>query len=135
MEFHIKIKKEESVEYDQKNIQSQLQLSTSTDLGQLKNEPDNNSAVAVKTDIKEEEFLEGDLRSIESQLTTSVDLEDLKNESGEYNSAVAVKTDIKEEFLEGDSRSIESQLATCVDLEDLKNESDGYNSGSSEDGM
>ncbi|CAG9833354.1 unnamed protein product [Diabrotica balteata] len=58
MKFNIKIK-EESVEYYPRNIESQL--STSIDLGYLKNEPECNSARTVKSCIKEE-FVEGDLR-------------------------------------------------------------------------
>uniref|UniRef100_A0A6P7FMI3 Uncharacterized protein LOC114329343 isoform X2 n=1 Tax=Diabrotica virgifera virgifera TaxID=50390 RepID=A0A6P7FMI3_DIAVI len=104
MEFHMKIK-EEYVEYDQRLMQSQL--STSTDLGNVKNEPENNTDVEVKTDIKEE-FVEGDSshRAIESQLSTSIDLGVLKNESDEFNSGFTQednKTKIMETFFEQSS--------------------------------
>ncbi|XP_072385542.1 uncharacterized protein [Diabrotica undecimpunctata] len=82
MEFNNEIK-EESLEYDERHIESQL--STSKDLGCLKNEPEFNLALTVKAGIKEE-FAEGHIKCIESLLPTCLDLDCLKNESDEYNS-------------------------------------------------
>ncbi|XP_072386410.1 uncharacterized protein [Diabrotica undecimpunctata] len=102
MEFNIEIK-QESVESDERDIHRQL--STSTDLKQLKNELENNWAVAVKTGIKQE-FVESDPRYLENQLSTSLDLEDMKIESDDYNSGFTQeqnKTKIMETFFEHSS--------------------------------
>ncbi|XP_072390608.1 uncharacterized protein [Diabrotica undecimpunctata] len=94
MEFNIEIK-QESVEYDQIHIESQL--STSIDLGHSKNEPEFNSALTVKPGIKKE--FEGDLSYIKSQPSTSLDLECLKNESDGYNSGF-LQSENKMEIME-----------------------------------
>uniref|UniRef100_A0A6P7H255 Uncharacterized protein LOC114345149 n=1 Tax=Diabrotica virgifera virgifera TaxID=50390 RepID=A0A6P7H255_DIAVI len=71
--------KDPFVEDDPRYIQSQL--STSLDLGDLKNEADyNNSVMKIKGRIKEE-FVESSARYIKDQLSTSCDLRDLKNEA------------------------------------------------------
>ncbi|XP_072393494.1 uncharacterized protein [Diabrotica undecimpunctata] len=82
MAFKVKIK-EEFVEYNQKDIESQL--STSIDLENFKNELEDNSEMEVRAKIKEE-FAEGCQGYIESQLFTSPDLEDLINKADEDNS-------------------------------------------------
>ncbi|CAG9830075.1 unnamed protein product [Diabrotica balteata] len=121
MEFKVEIKDE----YNQKGIESQLQLSTSTDLEHLKNKLDN-SEMALKAKIKEE-FPEGGQGYIESQLFTSPDLEDLINKPDEdnsvYMSTMEFKVEIKDEY---NQKGIESQLklSTSTDLEHLKNKLD-----------
>ncbi|CAG9826250.1 unnamed protein product [Diabrotica balteata] len=111
--------KEKFVEGDLRYIKKQLSLSNN--LGDMKNEPDDNSAMKKKAEIKEGS-IEGDPRYIDSNLSTSTCLEDLKNEP--EDSAMKIKAEIKEEFFEGDPRFIESQLSTSIYLEDLKNESE-----------
>uniref|UniRef100_A0A6P7FFQ7 Zinc finger protein 761-like isoform X3 n=1 Tax=Diabrotica virgifera virgifera TaxID=50390 RepID=A0A6P7FFQ7_DIAVI len=118
MEFSIEIK-EESVESGQRHVEEQL--STSTDLKNLKNAPESNSGRAIKTEIKEG-LNEGDPRYVESQVSTSLDQRDLKNEPNEFNLDWTVKAEIKEEFVEGDPRYIENQLTTSLDLGVFKNE-------------
>ncbi|XP_050509445.1 uncharacterized protein LOC114345046 isoform X5 [Diabrotica virgifera virgifera] len=117
MESNMEIK-EESVECGQRHIDNRL--STSSDVGDLKNGLKGNSD-AVKAEIKKE-FVEGDTRYLETQVSTSLDLRDFKNEPDEYNTDRRVKAEIKEEFFEVDPGYIESQLSTAVDLEDIKND-------------
>ncbi|XP_050509357.1 zinc finger MYM-type protein 1-like [Diabrotica virgifera virgifera] len=121
MEFNIE--KEEFVNNDQKH---QNQLSTSADLANLKSEPEDNSAMEIKAEIKED-FIEDHPIYVENQLSTSTDLADLKN-GPEGNSAMTVKAEIKEDFIEDDPRYLDSQQSTFLDVEDLKNEADDYNS-------
>uniref|UniRef100_A0A6P7GXZ7 Uncharacterized protein LOC114348216 n=1 Tax=Diabrotica virgifera virgifera TaxID=50390 RepID=A0A6P7GXZ7_DIAVI len=80
MESNMEIK-EESVECGQRHIDNRL--STSSDVGDLKNGLKGNSD-AVKAEIKKE-FVEGDTRYLETQVSTSLDLRDFKNEPDEYN--------------------------------------------------
>ncbi|XP_072393496.1 uncharacterized protein [Diabrotica undecimpunctata] len=82
MEFKVEIK-EEFVEYNQKDIDSQL--STSIDLENFKNELEDNSEMGVTAQIKEE-FAEVCQGYTESQLFTSPDLNDLINKADEDNS-------------------------------------------------
>ncbi|XP_050501685.1 uncharacterized protein LOC126881440 isoform X4 [Diabrotica virgifera virgifera] len=118
MESKIKIK-EESVDCNQSHIENRL--ATSTNLGNLKNELEVDSA--VKAEIKEE-FFENDPRYTETQVST--DITALKIEPDDYNSDRKVKVEIKEEFIEDDQRYIiESQLSTSLDLEVLKEYTSG----------
>ncbi|XP_072376331.1 uncharacterized protein [Diabrotica undecimpunctata] len=75
--------KDEFIEDDLRYIKSQP--STSLNLGDLRNESEDNSVMAVKAEIREELF-EGDSRYIKSPLSTSLNLGVLKNEPVEYNS-------------------------------------------------
>ncbi|XP_072391233.1 uncharacterized protein [Diabrotica undecimpunctata] len=84
--------KDEFVEDDLRYIKNQL--STSLNLDDLGNEPEDGSVRAVKAEIREE-FSEGDSKYIKRQLSPSPNLGVLKNEPVEYNSG----------FLEEDNTS------------------------------
>ncbi|CAG9835631.1 unnamed protein product [Diabrotica balteata] len=82
MEVKPEIKKE-FAQTTQEYIESQL--STSIDLGELKNENEVNSAIGQRAKIKDE-FVENGQGDIENQQFTSLDPEHLNNESKEDNS-------------------------------------------------
>ncbi|CAH1224265.1 unnamed protein product [Diabrotica balteata] len=128
MEVKIKIK-EEFVEGHLKYIKSQLCLTTN--LENLKSEPENNSgSTRSKINAKQcelaeikEGFFEGNPRYIQSQLSSSTNLGDFGNKPRD-NSGMEIKNAIKEGLFEGDPKYIESQISTSTYLEDLKNESE-----------
>ncbi|XP_072391234.1 uncharacterized protein [Diabrotica undecimpunctata] len=86
--------KDEFVEDDLRYIKNQL--STSLNLDDLGNEPEDGSVRAVKAEIREE-FSEGDSKYIKRQLSPSPNLGVLKNEPVEYNSGT-LSGYIKESF-------------------------------------
>uniref|UniRef100_A0A6P7F2R1 Uncharacterized protein LOC114324518 isoform X2 n=1 Tax=Diabrotica virgifera virgifera TaxID=50390 RepID=A0A6P7F2R1_DIAVI len=94
MEFNIGINEDFIEDYPR---YQGSQLSTSADLSNLKSEPESNSTVTVKAEIKED-FVEDDPRYLESQLSTVLDLENLKNEADEDNSD-PYYTDEDEEYV------------------------------------
>uniref|UniRef100_A0A6P7H6C2 Uncharacterized protein LOC114347632 n=1 Tax=Diabrotica virgifera virgifera TaxID=50390 RepID=A0A6P7H6C2_DIAVI len=127
MEFKIEIK-EELGEYGQ-TIDSQLQ--TSTDLGDMKHEGEGNSAVELKTEIKEEvEVIEDKLQYVELQLSAPLELEDMGNEIDD-KSAVELKTEIKEEVevIEDKLQYVKLQLSAPLELGDLENKTDEDKTG------
>uniref|UniRef100_A0A6P7GNW6 Uncharacterized protein LOC114344693 isoform X2 n=1 Tax=Diabrotica virgifera virgifera TaxID=50390 RepID=A0A6P7GNW6_DIAVI len=118
--------KEELVENE---IHIGSQLSTSTDIGGLKNEPEYKSE--VKAEIKKE-FADGDQGcNIEGQLTTSLDLKDLKNEQDEDNSefpqeqntlgilnTIYVPSNYKKQYTSRRAQGNNLKLDICVKLVD-----------------
>ncbi|XP_050510567.1 zinc finger protein 112-like isoform X3 [Diabrotica virgifera virgifera] len=105
------------------SIYIESQPSTFLDLGDMRNESEDNSVMIVKDEIKEE-IVEDDPRYIKSELSTSLDLGDLKNEPDDYNSAMTEKADDKDQFVKDGSGYIKSQPSTSHDLGNMRNESE-----------
>ncbi|XP_072376904.1 uncharacterized protein [Diabrotica undecimpunctata] len=121
MEVKVEIK-EEIPEDNQKCIESHI--STSLDLQNIKNEPEEDQSVTeVKIEIKEE-FEKNDYIYHENQLPTLIDLEKLKIETERKDHSVTkVNIKIKEEFEKNYHIFQENQLSS-VDLEVLNIETE-----------
>ncbi|XP_072390992.1 uncharacterized protein [Diabrotica undecimpunctata] len=147
MKFKVEIREDFVFVVKERNI-VESSLSTSTDIGGMKNEPEDISTMEVKAEVIKKEFAEDDQKGeikedfveyneiyVRSPLSTSTGIGGLKNES-EDTSAMEVEAEIKKELAEDDQGYIENHLNISLHLGDFKNERDEDNSGfSKKNGM